>query len=68
LEGDTVVFVAERRGDGLFVRATPVQVARRTTDRVSLAAGIPAGTAVVVRGAAIAKAELLKRRGGGEGE
>lgn len=68
LEGDTVVFVAEQRGEGLFIKAARVRVTRRTTDRVELAAGIEAGTAVIVRGAAIAKAELLKRRTAGEGE
>jgi len=66
LQGDTVVLVAEPRGAGLFVRAQPVRLGRRTRDRVEVLAGVPAGTAVVVNGAAIAKAELLKRRGAGE--
>lgn len=68
LEGDTVVFVSEPRGAGMFIRATPVRVGRRSGDRVEVVSGLSAGTAVLVRGAAIAKAELLKRRGGGEGE
>ncbi|MFN5582767.1 efflux RND transporter periplasmic adaptor subunit [Gemmatimonas sp.] len=65
LDGDTVVFVAEARGEGMHIRATPVRVGRRTTDRVELLAGVTEGMTVVVRGAAIAKAELLKRRDGG---
>lgn len=68
LEGDTVVFVAESRGEGVQIRATPVRVGRRTTDRVELLGGVKDGLTVVVRGAAIAKAELLKRRGGGNEE
>ena len=65
LEGDTVVFVAEPRGAGMQVKATPVRVGRRTIETVEVLAGLDAGKAVVVRGAAIAKAELLKRRSGG---
>lgn len=65
LDGDTVVFVAEARGEGMQIRATPVRVGRRTTDRVELLGGVREGVTVVVRGAAIAKAELLKRRDGG---
>lgn len=68
LEGDTVVFASEPRGEGLFIRATPVRVGRRNANRVELLSGLKDGTAVVVRGAAIAKAELLKRRGAGGGE
>ncbi|WP_353267160.1 efflux RND transporter periplasmic adaptor subunit [Gemmatimonas sp.] len=68
LEGDTVVFVTEARGEGLFVRATPVRVGRRTRDRAEVLAGLPEGASVVARGAAIAKAELLKRRNAGGGE
>lgn len=68
LEGDTVVFATEVRGEGLFVRATPVRVGRRSRERVEILAGISAGASVVVRGAAITKAELLKRRSAGGGE
>ncbi|AMW05541.1 hypothetical protein GEMMAAP_13435 [Gemmatimonas phototrophica] len=68
LEGDTVVFASEPRGEGLFIKAMPVRVGRRNAERVELLSGLPEGTAVVVRGAAIAKAELLKRRGAGGGE
>lgn len=65
LEGDTVVFVAEPRGEGMQIKATPVRVGRRSAEKVEVLAGLDAGKAVVVRGAAIAKAELLKRRSGG---
>lgn len=65
LEGDTVVFVAEPRGEGMQVKATPVRVGRRSAEQAEVLAGLDAGKAVVVRGAAIAKAELLKRRSGG---
>jgi hypothetical protein len=42
-----------------------VRVGRRTARLAELLAGVDAGTRVVTDGAAIAKAELLKRRGGG---
>ena len=66
MDGDTVVFAAEQRGAGLFVAATPVRAGRRTAEWVEIRAGLKAGTTVVVGGAAIAKAELLKRRAAGE--
>lgn len=66
MEGDTVVFVAEPRGGGLFVAATAVRVGRRSTERVEILAGLAPGSRVIARGAAIAKAELLKRRMAGE--
>jgi cobalt-zinc-cadmium efflux system membrane fusion protein len=65
MEGDTVVIAAEPRGAGVFIEAVPVRVGRRTADRVELLSGIGVGRPVLVRGAAIAKAELIKRRGGG---
>jgi cobalt-zinc-cadmium efflux system membrane fusion protein len=65
LEGDTVVFVAEPRGEGMQVKATPVRIGRRSAEQAEVLAGLDAGKAVMVRGAAIAKAELLKRRSGG---
>lgn len=65
IDGDTVVFVAEQRGDGMHVRATPVRVGRRSSERVEVLAGIKEGAVVVTRGVAIAKAELLKRRSAG---
>jgi cobalt-zinc-cadmium efflux system membrane fusion protein len=66
MEGDTVVFTAQPRGAGLFVKAVPVRIARRSTEQLEIAAGVTAGVPVIVRGAAIAKAELLKRRTSGE--
>lgn len=66
-DGDTVVFRAEQRGEGLYLEATRVRVGRRTAERVEVLAGVDAGATVLVQGAAIAKAELLRRRGGGGG-
>jgi RND family efflux transporter MFP subunit len=65
LEGDTVVFIVEPRGEGVHVKASRVRVGRRSAEYVEVLAGLDAGKAVVVQGAAIAKAELLKRRSGG---
>ena len=69
LEGDTVVVTARpvdaARGGGLALEAVPVRVGRRTARIAELVRGVPAGTRVVTTGAAIAKAELLERRGGG---
>ncbi|MBU6365741.1 MAG: HlyD family efflux transporter periplasmic adaptor subunit, partial [Gemmatimonadetes bacterium] len=64
LEGDTVVVAFEPRGAGAFIRAVPVRAGRRAGALVEVRAGLPAGTVVVVGRAAIAKAELLKRRTG----
>jgi cobalt-zinc-cadmium efflux system membrane fusion protein len=68
MEGDTVVIVAEARGDALFIAARPVRAGRRTSEQVEILAGLAPGERVIVQGAAIAKAELLKRRGGGGGD
>lgn len=68
LEGDTVVIVAETRGDALFLRAVPVRTGRRTADWVEISAGLTGRERVVVQGAAIVRAELLKRRSGGAEE
>jgi cobalt-zinc-cadmium efflux system membrane fusion protein len=65
IDGDTLVFVAEQRGAGMHVRATPVRIGRRSSERVEVLAGLQEGATVVVRGVAIAKAELLKRRSAG---
>jgi len=66
-DGDTVVFRAEQRGDGLFLEAARVRVGRRTAERVEVLAGLDSCGTVLVQGAGIAKAELLRRRGGGGG-
>lgn len=64
-EGDTVVIEAQQRGEGLRLEALPVRVGRRTRERAEIVAGIDTGRVVVVGGAAVAKAEILRRRGGG---
>jgi cobalt-zinc-cadmium efflux system membrane fusion protein len=69
LAGDTVVIVAEPRGEGLFLTAVPVRVGRRDARLAEIVAGLDTGRAVVTGGALVARAELLKRResgGGGE--
>lgn len=70
MDGDTVVVVARRVGGGLLLEARPVRLGRRSADRAELLGGVAVGDSVLERGAAIGKAELLKRRavrGGGGG-
>jgi multidrug efflux pump subunit AcrA (membrane-fusion protein) len=64
LDGDTVVVVARPRGGGLALEGVRVRVGRRTAERAEILAGLAPGTPVVTAGAAVAKAELLRRRGG----
>ena len=68
LEADTVVIAVEPRGAGMYIEAVPVRVGRRTADRVELLAGVGVGRPILVGSAAIAKAELLKRRSAGTSE
>lgn len=68
LEGDTVVIVAEPHGAALHVEAIPVRIGRRAVDQVELLSGVGVGRVVIVGSAAIAKAELLKRRTAGAPE
>ena len=69
LAGDTVVIVADARGEGLFLEAVPVRVGRRDARQAEIVAGLDSGRVVIAGGAVIARAELLKRReGGGGGE
>lgn len=68
MEGDTVVIATMQRGDDLFIKAMPVRIGRQTLDQVEIRSGIAVGRTVLVRSAAIAKAELVKRRTGGEME
>jgi cobalt-zinc-cadmium efflux system membrane fusion protein len=70
MDGDTVVVVGRRVGDGMLLEARPVRLGRRSTDRAELLGGVAIGDSVLDRGAAIGKAELLKRRAarGGAGE
>jgi RND family efflux transporter MFP subunit len=63
-EGDTVVITACEQRDGLALEAVRVRVGRRTAERAEILGGIAAGTSVVTTGASVAKAELLRRRGG----
>lgn len=67
-EGDTVVIASEPRGEGMHLAAVRVRVGRLTADRAEILAGLEAGRTVVVGGAAVAKAEILKRRSAGEGD
>lgn len=64
IDGDTVVIAADQRGEGLKLEAVRVRTGRRTSEWVELLAGADTTRPVVVGGAAIAKAEILKRRGG----
>ncbi|WKW13108.1 efflux RND transporter periplasmic adaptor subunit [Pseudogemmatithrix spongiicola] len=66
-EGDTVVVRGTRLGEGMLIEAVPVRVGRRTSQRAEILAGLAVGDSVVTRGAALAKAEILKRQGAGEG-
>lgn len=70
MDGDTVVVVARRVGDGMLLEVRAVRLGRRSTDRAELLGGVAVGDSVLDRGAAIGKAELLKRRAarGGAGE
>jgi membrane fusion protein, heavy metal efflux system len=65
LAGDTIVIVAEQRGEGVFLEAVRVRVGRRDGVHAELLAGLEAGRPIVSRGAVTARAELLKRRGDG---
>ncbi len=65
-DGDTAVIVAQPRDGGLFLEVRAVRVGRRSRDRAEVLSGVEAGVQVVEGGAAVARAELLKRRGGGE--
>ncbi len=64
-EGDTVVVKGTRLGEGMLLEVLRVRVGRRTSQRAEILAGLAAGDSVVTRGAAVAKAEILKRRSGG---
>lgn len=63
-DGDTVVITARPRDDGVELEAVRVRVGRLTTERAEILHGLLVGTPVVVGGASVAKAELLRRRGG----
>jgi multidrug efflux pump subunit AcrA (membrane-fusion protein) len=63
MEGDTIVVTARERPDGLLLEAVRVRVGRRTAAHAEILAGLAPGTPVVTQGAAVAKAEILRRRG-----
>ena len=65
--GDTVVILGTRLGAGLLLEARPVRVGRRTSQLAEILGGVSAGDSVVTTGAAVGKAEIQKRRAGGEG-
>ncbi|MBX3173625.1 MAG: efflux RND transporter periplasmic adaptor subunit [Gemmatimonadaceae bacterium] len=66
-EGDTVVVRAARLGEGMLLEAVPVRVGRRSSLRTEILAGLGVGDSVLVQGAAVGKAEIAKRKAGGEG-
>lgn len=66
-ESDTVVVRATRLGEGMLLEAVPVRIGRRSSARAEILGGIGAGDSVLVRGAALGKAEIAKRHSGGEG-
>lgn len=68
MEGDTVVVKGTRLGEGMLLEAVRVSVGRRSSQRAEILAGLVAGDSVVTRGAALAKAEILKRQGAGSGD
>jgi multidrug efflux pump subunit AcrA (membrane-fusion protein) len=68
LDGDTVLILAEQRGDGLLLRAAPVRIGRRSAAAAEVLAGAAEGDAVVASGAAIARAEIMRRRESGSEE
>jgi cobalt-zinc-cadmium efflux system membrane fusion protein len=68
LDGDTVLIAAERRGDGLRLRALPVRIGRRSAAVAEVLSGVEEGTMVVVEGATIARAEIIRRREAGSEE
>lgn len=67
MDGDTVVVLAARLGEGMLIESRPVRVGRRTSQQVEILDGVAAGDSVLHGGAALGKAEILKRRGGPEG-
>jgi len=62
MDGDTVVVAARRVGTGMLLEARPVKLGRRSTDHAEVIGGVVVGDSVLDAGAAIGKAELLKRR------
>ncbi len=67
MEGDTVVIRASRLGEAMLLEARRVQVGRRTSQQAEILGGLAVGDSVLLTGAALGKAEIQKRRSGGEG-
>lgn len=67
MEGDTVVVLATRLGEGMLIESRRIRIGRRTSVQAEILDGVVPGDSVLLNGAALGKAELLKRRGGGEG-
>lgn len=65
LDGENVVITARKLGEALQLEAVKVRVGRRTRERVEILAGLDSTQTVISEGASIARAELVKRRGGG---
>lgn len=64
MENDTVVVIANRIGEGMLIEARPVRLGRRNSRFTEILSGISVGDSVVNQGAALAKAEIIKRRSG----
>lgn len=62
LDERPVVIAGAQRGEGMLLEAVPVRVGRRTKDLTEIVAGLEPGRSLVVGGAAVAKAEILRRR------
>lgn len=66
MEGDTVVVLGTRLGEGMLLEARRVRVGRRSSLRAEILGGVAAGDSVLLGGAAVGKAEILKRKAGDE--
>ncbi len=62
MDGDTIVVRATTVGDGLLLEARPVRAGRRTSAQVEILRGVGVGDTVLSIGAALGKAEILRRR------
>lgn len=62
LDERPVVIATAQRGEGMLLEAVPVRVGRRTRELTEIVAGLEPGRSLVVGGAAVAKAEIIRRR------
>lgn len=62
MDGDTVVVTGAPRGAGMLLEAVRVRVGRSASGLAEVLTGIAPRAAVVVDGAAVAKAEILRQR------